>query len=186
MHLSHFHHPAVERDGEHQEKGAALVEFAIVAAGMLFGFLLFIDICYAACNYFTLSGIAAEALRAGGRVPELESHASPYPPYTDTIISLHPATSSHPTASEQAACDAVATTTFWCGQNVMHQRIKTMLDNVELQVVPNTITYSTNYIPKTAASPEADTVSVSIEARYRGFILINWPIRVSAQGPYLF
>ena len=186
MHLSHFHHRAVEKKGERQEQGAALVEFAIVAAGMLFGFLMFIDICYAACNYFTLSGIAAEALRAGGRVPELESKPPTYLPYTDTIISLKPATSSRPTAAEQAACDSGTPTTFWCGQNVMHQRIKTMLDNVELQVVPSSIIYSTNYIPKTAVSPDADTVSVSIEARYRGFILINWPIRVSAQGPYLF
>ena len=183
MHKSHLHHRTDVSDRAHEEKGAALVEFAIVAAGMLFGFLIFIDICYAVCNYFTLAGIAEEAVRTAARVPELESVQ---PSYTDTIISLHPAKSTYPSVADQTACDNLTTTGFWCGQNIIHNRIKTMLDNVELQVGTNSITYSTSYVPKTTAGSDSDTVFVSIEARYRGFILVNWPIRVQAQGPYLF
>ena len=165
------------------EAGVALLEFAIVAAGLLFGFLLFIDVCFAICNYFTLSGIAAEAVRTGARVPELE--ASP-PSYGDIITGLRPVTSNFPTSADQAACDNLTATTYACGHNTIHSRIKTMLDLVELQVTPTSINYTTELIPLSSGGIDADTVIVRIAARYPGIILVNWPVRVQAQGPYLF
>ncbi len=185
MHTPQFHSGHISSQDE-GDCGAALVEFAIVAAGMLLGLLLFVDICYAVCNYFSLSGIAAEAVRSGGRVPELESVSAAY---SDTIVSLHPAVSANqPSAADQENCDALrpSVTFTWCGHNVIHQRIKTMLDHTELQVAPTSIQYSSSFVPRTSGTGDYDSVFVTIAARYRGFLLVNWPIRVQAQGPYLF
>ncbi len=163
------------------EKGAALVEFAIIAAGILFGFLIFFDTGMAICNYFALSGIASEGIKYGGRIPELET----------LTASNHQPSLLDPPHSDQDACDRGIprpNPAYPCGHYFLHRRLVRAASLVELSLANDTIDIVSERKPGVAGGgfgAERDTVSLRLSGTFQG-LLLRLPLRTEAQGPYLF
>jgi hypothetical protein len=156
------------------EKGAVLVEWAIVVVGLTLGTVMMVDIARALSHYMSLTMVAREAARSAAGVPEFEVGS-----FTDLA----------PTAAEKAACENASAVAFPCAHDFVQDRTRFLIQQLDMSNVdPASISVTTEFIPLAALGNEQDdTIILTIEGEYQGFIFFAG-LRLSAQhqGPYLF
>ncbi len=162
------------------ERGVAMLEFAIVSLGIIFGLLLTFDVGLAISQYMLLSQAGYEGLQLASVLPDLE----------DTTIS-GPEVNISATAAEIVACVDKLPSTIACQHFLVQQRIRSALqqinafDSIGIKVGIPDIT--TEYTPSTAGTGvEDDTVSVQLEVDYNGFFLPALPLVIDIQAAYLY
>jgi hypothetical protein len=152
--------------------GAVMIEWALVVTGCVIGFFIFLDTVAMITDYMVLNSIIREGARTLGAQAALEASS-----YTDLI----------PTADELAACEKVQTTAYPCGHGLVHSRIRYVISNLSWHIDPASVSITTTYHPAGAgASADEDSVVVEIRARFSGYMLSNFPLVLSRQGPYLY
>ncbi|MFN8388806.1 MAG: hypothetical protein U0136_00785 [Bdellovibrionota bacterium] len=156
------------------EAGAVLVEWALVAGGLLLGVLVFRDTVVALNDYMVLSQLAHEGTRIASRVPALE---------TGNFTNLDASASQQ----DKDDCTFAFSTAFQCGHYYVQSRLRSVLPLAGLSVDPAGVSLTTEYLPNTAVEGATDdTVSVTVTAPFRGFLLPTINIRSTSQGAYLF
>ena len=157
---------------ECDQKGAVLLEWAIVAFGLIMGFLIFFDTGSALNTYMTLANAVSEGALMAARVPELEAGSN---------------TDLSPTPTEKQKCETLQATTFPCGQNLIQQRVGLLIDQLVTNLDPTSVHITTRYVaPNTFGNEQDSTVTVTVTGNYRGIILRAFPITTSKQSLYLF
>ncbi len=159
---------------EADEAGAVLLEWAIVAVGMLIGLLVVFDTGNALYTYMMMAHVASEGARTGGKVPELEEPGV----FTDVDLSA--------TAAQIGECEKGEPSALACGHFLMASRMRLMTTTLPIGVDPATVSFSSQLFPAGgAAGAENGTVRVEVSVPFDG-VIVDLPIRASRQAPYLF
>lgn len=160
--------------GEDTERGAVILEWAIVALGMILGLITLFDTGNGLYTYMMMAHVAAEGARTGGKVPALEEPGA----FTDEDIGA--------TAAEISDCESGSPSTLACGHFLIASRMRLMTTTLPVGVDPTTISFRTQLFPAGGgAGAENGTVKVEVSVFFDG-ILFDLPIRASRQAPYLF
>ncbi len=171
-----------------ESSGVVILEFALVAVGIILGCFLAFDVSRALICYLGLSQIVREGVRSASSVPGLEETAESTP-YENLQAS----------PLEDAACREVGTKAgFPCGHWLIQSRLKYLLSleashSLSPLLLPAAETSIKSwYIPdlntgvNSTAELRDDTVRVSIETVYNGFVFKHIPMTVRREGPYLY
>ncbi len=162
-----------------EERGTALLEFAIVVWGVVFGILIVLDVSLAVSQYMLFSQASYEGLRLGTTLPELE--VSPAEGYTDITASTE----------EEEACVQRLPSAIPCQHYLIHDRIRRALENINLfdrvGILGGPQSITTFYVPSSAGTgTNDDTITVRLVGNYTGFFLPDIPLVIDLQGAYLF
>lgn len=186
-----------DRGEQHGERGAVLLEWAIVAFGLFVGFITFYDLATMLGCYLALSQVAYEGAKLGACYPNLEQSNSSYPSFS-TSPKGYQNTNNVVTAVDSATClnGGVPASHFPCGHNYVQDRIRYGFDIVRATsywnryvtgmrlttrfVAPGEITNSSGGDPT-----ENNTVIVTFTAVYNGLFFRQFPITATVQTPYL-
>ena len=166
---------AVRPDSIASERGAVLVEWAIVTFGCFIGFFVVLDLGAFLTNYMSLTQIAREATRTLTAVPELKQGT-----FTDITA----------TEEDRDNCEVMGDADFPCGHWLAHERVRllaSVLFPVGRLVSTDQVSVTSEFIPTGASGGEEDdSVRVQISTRFSGVLLKRIPVRVSYRGPYLY
>jgi len=168
--------PASASVSDSDERGAVLLEWAIVVAGLLLGLMILFDTGNGLYTYMMVSHIAAEGARSGGKVPALEEPGE----YVDEDIGA--------SVTDIKTCESGSgvPASLACGHYLISSRLRLMATTLPLGVDPTLVSISSELLPASGtAGVENGTVVVQVSVDFDG-LLINLPIRASRQGPYLF
>lgn len=156
------------------ESGVVLLEWALVAGGLILGFLLFRDTVAALNDYMVLTQLAHEGTRIISRIPELETGQ-----YTDSDLTV--------TDAERQECELALSTSAPCGHVTVQTRLRAIVPFAGLSGPAGDVHFTTRYNPSTAAAAATDdTVATGLSTTFRGFIIPVLTIRATSQSAYLF
>lgn len=165
------------------QKGASLVEMAIISPIFVTFIFGIFDIGRALDNYAVLTQVVHEGVRFGQGLSELTTGATP----TTFCGVPQPDKSYLPCSGATPPAVPVAGGTDRQILDRVNQLVRAHIRNRDLEINPADIQIKTELRPATIAGVTRDTLFVSVQARYNGIFPVyrDIPMTIEATGPYL-
>ena len=168
--LSHLNVLGNAQQRSDDERGAVMLEFAIVAFGLFIGTLIFVDTARLIHEYLVLSQVTAEGVKLLSRTPALDEGEFDDQDQDAAIV---------------AACGSpLSAAANPCGHLDAHEDIRFLLEEVPTQIETAASSIRSGYENAPVTGP-GQTVYMRITTVVDGFFLPNMPLSVSHEGPYL-